>query len=251
MQVREASFPQAPGRRRLRATSTAPSSFILPWGHGDSEGQPRCDPAHPPSTPQFSSQPKPVPGRASPPLPIISSSSSTTLIPFIPGMSWVSFARKPLRAQEPFPQGRCLVPLHVAPGTRPRGDTAAVPGTARSKPGSKQGQPPTPRAGPATLPKNTENRDQEWSWAVQGHQQGLTTSQDSRTRPQLKARSSQGSSTLTQPPLRRFSRTGTTPATRFEVTQSLEEDEGTRGWVPHPPAEPSASPHLLTYRRTR
>lgn len=138
MQVREASFPQAPGRRRLRATSTAPSSFILPWGHGDSEGQPRCHPALPPSTPQFSSQPKPVPGRASPPLPVISSSSSTTLIPFIPGTSWVSFAGKPLRAQEPFPQGRCLVPLHVAPGTRPRGDTAAMPGTARSKPGSKQ-----------------------------------------------------------------------------------------------------------------
>ncbi|XP_041880762.1 translation initiation factor IF-2-like [Corvus kubaryi] len=141
-------------------------------------------------------------------------------------------------------RGWGFVPLHVAPGMCPRGATTAIPGTARSKPGSRWGQSPTPRAGPAALPKTMENRDQEWTWAVQGHHQGLTTSQDARTRPRPEARFSQGSSTLTQPPLRRFSRTGTTLAAHFEVAQSLEEDAGTQGWVPHPPAKPSASPHL-------
>lgn len=170
MQVREASFPQAPGRRRLRATSTAPSSFILPWGHGDSEGQPRCDPALHPQHP-----PVQLPAQTSSRqiIPILARHFLLQLHDFNPiySRNELGFLCRetpespagPGGSEEPFPQGRCLVPLHVAPGTRPRGDTAAVPGTARSKPGSKQGQPPTPRAGPAALPKNTENQDQERS----------------------------------------------------------------------------------------
>lgn len=172
MQVREASLPRAPGRSRLSTTSTAPSSFILPWGQGTARVSPSSTqhpqvqlPAeHPNPCPSF---PLPAPQLSS----HLFQEGAVSCCSPLPGNPKMSPQFRGLFSTRlllhPPPRGTGNVPTWCHHGDP--GDTTLQ---TRLQVGTKS---PTPSAGPAAFPNKMENRDQERSRSIRDHHQGLRT----------------------------------------------------------------------------